>query len=88
MLNTPPLLDRITTSPHVCAGQPHIIGTGLAALRVAELASAYPSYEALRRDYPELDEEDIRQALCYQSMGVVDRLAYADPASLLELLCV
>jgi len=46
-------------------GQPCIRGLRLTVRRVLEALSTYSSREELRADYPELDEEDIRQAIVY-----------------------
>jgi uncharacterized protein (DUF433 family) len=40
--------------------------------RVLEALSTYDSREELRADYPELEEEDIRQALAYAAAMLAD----------------
>jgi uncharacterized protein (DUF433 family) len=45
--------------------KPCIRGLRLTVRRVLEALSTYSSREELRADYPELDEEDIRQAIVY-----------------------
>lgn len=55
--------DRITVDPKQMNGQPCIRGMRLTVRRVLEAASLYPNREELFREYPELQEEDIRQAL-------------------------
>jgi len=42
--------------------------------RVVELAAFYPNREELRREYPELEDEDIRQALLYAAAHLDDRV--------------
>ena len=49
--------------------------------RVLEALAIYPDREALRQQYPQLDDEDIRQALRYASAAVEDRLIPMKPAS-------
>ena len=44
---------------------PCIRGLRLTVRRVLEALSTYPSREELTADYPELDGEDIRQAMAY-----------------------
>jgi uncharacterized protein (DUF433 family) len=55
--------DRITSVPTVLNGQPTIRGMRLTVRRVIEALAVYPDWDDLRREYPELEEEDIRQAL-------------------------
>jgi uncharacterized protein (DUF433 family) len=55
--------DRITFDPKRMNGQPCIRGMRLTVRRVIELAALYPDRAELRREFPELDDEDIRQAL-------------------------
>jgi len=48
-------------------GQPCIRDMRLTMRRVLEAVATYPSREELFREYPELEEEDIRQALVFTS---------------------
>jgi uncharacterized protein (DUF433 family) len=56
-------LDRITTNPARMSGQPWIRNLRLTARRVVELLAIYPDHQELRQEFPELEDEDIRQAL-------------------------
>lgn len=58
-------LDRITVNPARLNGQPTIRDLRIPVRRIVELVALYPDRDELRREYPELDEEDIRQALVY-----------------------
>ena len=58
-------LDRITINPRQMNGQPCIRGMRLTVRRVVLLLAQYPDREELRREFPEIEEEDIRQALIY-----------------------
>ncbi len=58
-------LDRITLNARQMNGQPCIRGMRLTVKRVLEALSTYPDRAELKREYPELEEEDIRQALAY-----------------------
>ena len=59
-------LDRITVEPGKMNGQPCIRGMRITVRRVLLLAlSEYPNRDDFHRAYPDLDEEDIRQALAY-----------------------
>ncbi len=55
--------DRITCDPARMNGQPCIRNLRLTVRRVLEALATYPDREELRREYPELEDEDIRQAL-------------------------
>jgi uncharacterized protein (DUF433 family) len=44
----------------------------LTVKRVVELAALYPNREELLREYPELEDEDIRQALIYVATTYLD----------------
>ena len=56
-------LDRITVDPAVMNGQPCIRGMRLTVKRVVEAVALYSNWEDLQAEYPELEKEDIRQAL-------------------------
>lgn len=55
--------DRITSQPDLLNGQPCIRGMRLTVRRVLESLALYPNRDELLAEYPELEEEDIRQAL-------------------------
>ena len=55
--------DRITTNPEIVGGQPTIRGMRLTVRRVVEAVATYPNRDDLFREYPELESEDVRQAL-------------------------
>lgn len=61
--------DRITSNPAILNGQPCIRGMRLSVRRVLEALATYPDREQLRAEYPELEDEDIRQALAYAAAG-------------------
>ena len=42
--------------------------------RVIELLALYSDRNDLRREYPELEEEDIRQALLFAATSIEDRM--------------
>jgi uncharacterized protein (DUF433 family) len=67
-------LDRITIDPARMNGQPCIRNMRLTVRRVVELAATYPDREELREEYPELEDEDIRQALLYAATYLDDRV--------------
>ena len=68
-------LDRITT----LSGQPCIRGMRLTVRRVIEALAVYPNWDDLLTEYPDLEPEDIRQALIWAARTlddiVIDRSA-------------
>jgi uncharacterized protein (DUF433 family) len=73
--------DRITVDPAKMNGQPCIRDLRLTVRRVLEGLGTYASREDLRADYPELEDEDIRQALAYAAAIVGDETADLPTAS-------
>jgi uncharacterized protein (DUF433 family) len=67
-------LDRITSDPAVLGGKPCVRGMRLSVQRVLEVLAANPSWDDLRADYPELEPEDIRQALELAASALDDRV--------------
>ncbi len=74
-------LDRITFDPAQLNGQPCIRGMRLTVRRVLEALAAYPNRNDLRVEYPELDDEDIRQALAYAAANLDDRVIELRPTA-------
>ena len=67
-------LDRITIEPGKMNGQPCIRGMRITVKRVLLALAAYPSRVELFRAFPDLEEEDIRQALEYAAASLEDRV--------------
>jgi uncharacterized protein (DUF433 family) len=58
-------LDRITVDPEICLGQPTIRGMRITvSVILKQIANRMTTQEILKA-YPELEEEDITQALKY-----------------------
>jgi len=66
--------DRITIDTEQMNGQPCIRGMRLTVRRVLEALALYPDRKDLFDEYPELDEEDIRQALAFAAENMSDTL--------------
>lgn len=66
-------LDRITVDPAVMNGQPCLRGMRLTVRRVLEIASLYPDAAERRKDYPELENEDVAQAIRYAALYLPDQ---------------
>ncbi len=71
-MNTP--FDRITVDPAVMNGQPCIRGMRLTVRRVVEAVALYPDRAELKTEYPELVDEDIRQALEFAAGNLDDQV--------------
>ncbi len=67
-------LERITSNPKRMNGQPCIRHLRLTVRRVIELLATYPNREELHQEFPELEDEDIRQALIFASSYLEDRI--------------
>lgn len=72
--------DRITTNPGVLGGQPTIRGMRLTVRRVVEAVATYPNRADLFREYPELEPEDVRQALEFAASSLDDRIVPLESA--------
>jgi len=58
-----PILDRITVDPKVFQGQPCIRKMRIPVSLIVKLVSVGKTTEEIISDYPELEKEDIQQAL-------------------------
>jgi uncharacterized protein (DUF433 family) len=67
-------LDRITTDPARMNGEPSIRNLRLTVRRVLEALAIYPDRAELKREYPELEDEDIRQVLAFAAALVDDKV--------------
>jgi uncharacterized protein (DUF433 family) len=75
-----PQFERITWNPNQMNGQPCIRGMRLTVRRVVEAVAAYPNRDDLFRNYPELEPDDVRQALAFAAANLEDRAAESDAA--------
>jgi len=66
--------DRITADPARLNGEPCIRNLRLTVRRVLEALATYPDRNELRREYPELEDEDIRQALAFAAAYLDDKI--------------
>ena len=67
-------LKRITPDPEIVNGQPCIRSMRLTVRRVVEAVALYPDRAELKAEYPELEDEDIRQALEFAALSVADEI--------------
>ena len=66
-------LNRITTNPEVMSGQPCIRGLRIPVSLILRLLSIGKTIPQILKDYPELEEEDIRQALSFASWATTEK---------------
>jgi uncharacterized protein (DUF433 family) len=67
-------LNRITIDVARMNGEPCIRDLRLTVRRVLEALAVYPDRAELKREYPELEDEDIRQALAFAAALVDDKV--------------
>jgi uncharacterized protein (DUF433 family) len=67
-------IDRITTDPSVMQGKPCIRGLRVLVSLVLNLLANGMTHEEIIRDYPYLEEEDIRQCLAYAAFLSEERI--------------
>lgn len=72
--------DRITVDPQIMNGQPCIRGMRITVRRVLEALAVWPDWNDLMREYPELEPEDIRQALAFAAQNLEDIVLERDAA--------
>lgn len=68
------IFKRITIDPKRMNGQPCIRGLRLTVRRVVESVATYPDRNDLKREYPELEEADIQEALSYAAANLDDKV--------------
>jgi uncharacterized protein (DUF433 family) len=65
---------RITCDPARMNGQPCIRQLRLTVRRVVEAVATHPDRRDLQREFPELEDEDIREALAYAAASLDDKV--------------
>ena len=66
-------VERITRDPNRLGGQPCIRDLRITVRRALQVIALYPDRDELRREYPELEDEDLRQALEFAAAQMEDR---------------
>jgi uncharacterized protein (DUF433 family) len=64
--------DRITIEEGKMNGQPCIRGMRITVGRVLDIIGTYPNREQIFENYPDLEEEDLLQALAFASANLSD----------------
>lgn len=67
-------LDRITVDPDVCLGQPTLRGTRITVSVVLKMLAGAKSIPEVLAAYPELETEDVQQAIRYAAWVVSDQI--------------
>lgn len=71
---TIPGFERITVEPGKMGGQPCIRGLRLTVKRVLRILATYDSRDEIRREFTELEDEDIREALDFAAASLDDEI--------------
>jgi uncharacterized protein (DUF433 family) len=67
-------LDRITVDPEVMGGQPCIRGLRIPVSLIIRLVASGKTTKEILEAYPELEEEDIKQALEYAAWATSEKV--------------
>lgn len=69
-----PMFDRITHSPNLLAGRATLRGLRISVAHVVNLVANGMTATQIIADLPDLEEEDIRQALAYAAVIAEDQI--------------
>ena len=69
-------LDRITINPNVCLGQPTIRGMRITISVILKMLASGKSTQEVLKAYPELEPDDVRQAMQYAAWVVSDQVHF------------
>ena len=56
---------RINVDPNICQGQPTVRGTRITVAVILRMIASGMTSQEIAQDYPELSEDDVRQAAAY-----------------------
>lgn len=73
--------DRITFDPQVMAGRACVRGMRITVSLILNLVANGASVEEILEDYPDLEREDVRQALQYGAWLAEDAVHTIEPAT-------
>lgn len=68
------MFDRITFDPNVLAGRATLRGLRISAAHIVNLVANGMSSEEILAEFPDLESEDIRQALRFAAMAAEDQV--------------
>ncbi len=69
---------RITIEPGKMGGKPCIRGLRISVEDVLTIVASYPDRKELFENYPDLEEEDLRQALAFAAASLDDQVEILD----------
>ena len=70
-------LDRITINPNVCLGQPTVRGMRITVSAILKMVASGKTIQDVLKAYPELEKEDVQQAIQYAAWVVSDQMTVA-----------
>jgi uncharacterized protein (DUF433 family) len=73
--------NRITLDPDKCFGKPCIRGLRIPVASILSYLSSGMSVEEILREWPELEREDIYQALGYAALAMEERIVPEERAA-------
>lgn len=73
-------LERITVNPNICLGQPTIRGMRITVSVILKMLATGKSIQEVLEAYPELEIEDVYQAIKYAAWVVSEQI-YLVPAT-------
>lgn len=73
-------LDRVTVDTEICLGRPTIRGMRITVSVILKMLGSGASTADVLAAYPELEEEDVRQAILYAAWLSSDQLRLAHTA--------
>jgi uncharacterized protein (DUF433 family) len=71
--------DRITIDPNVMGGQPCIRGLRIPVALIVRLVANGKTFKEIVEDYPELEEDDVKQALEYAAWVTTEKIIPVKP---------
>jgi len=72
--------DRITRTAEKMNGEPCIRDTRLTVKRILKLLAIYPDRVELLREFPDLEPQDLEQALAFAAASIDDKVIQLQPA--------
>jgi len=70
--------DRITIEPGKMGGKPCVRGLLISVENVLNILASFSDRKELFENYPDLEEEDLRQALAFAASTLDDRVEILD----------
>ena len=72
--------NRITLDPDKCFGKPCIRGLRMPVASILSYLASGMTVDEILREWPELQREDVQQALAYASWAMEERVVSLEPA--------